>query len=189
MRSSPAERPGNSGFTLIELLLAAFLAVFAGAVSVAVLSQGSRVAGRIERLVLQEEMSFLVERLTADLANAATVPSAPFGAGDSSISFVSIDPGAASSERPDGVARLVRYWYDTATGAVWRAETPFLSEGTMNERKEELFRGLRGMRFEYDTSGVRVPPRVTLVLGIGGGRRASEEMRVDIRVLCGYAPA
>lgn len=188
MSSSTAERR-EGGFTLIELLLAAFLAVFAGAVCVAVLSQGSRVIARVERLVLQEELAFLAERMTSDLYNAVALQSAPFGAGASSLSFVSIDPGASAKDRPDGTARLVRYWYEAETGSVWRAETPFLSDGWIPERKERLVQGLHDCRFMYAAGGARMPSQVSLIIGLGKGRRSQEELRVDIRPLCGYVPA
>ena len=188
MSSSAADRR-EGGFTLIELLLAAFLAVFAGAVCVAVLSQGSRVIARVERLVLQEEMAFMAERLTSDLSNAVALPSAPFGTGSSSLSFVSIDPGASAKDRPDGSARLVRYWYEEGAGVIWRAETPFLSEGQAPERKEQLIRGLHDFRFVYATGGSRMPSQISLIIGLGKGRRSQEELRIEVRPLCGYVPA
>lgn len=187
MSLSTADRR-DRGLTLTELLLAAFLAVFAGAVCVAVLSQGARVIARVERLILQEEIAFLAERIASDLCNVAALPSAPFGAGDSSLSFVSVDPSASAKDRPDGAARLIRYWYDVQTGSVWRAETPFLSEERIPERKEELIRGLRECRFVYTAGGVRLPSRLSLVIGLGKGRRTQEELRIDMRPLSGYAP-
>ena len=150
-------RKRQAGFTLIEVLVVVALASVTFLAVTASLIQGIKIFDRLDRVDGEQEIAFLLERITTDLRNSASYSQVARVSSPDSISFASF------SSRNKEVPSEVSYFLDAKTNRVVRTERdfPYKDKGDV-DKLEILGNQIRSLTFEFSSEDSNVPVRITV---------------------------
>jgi hypothetical protein len=149
-----------SAFTLVEVLLVS--ALIAG-ISLAVfscLSNGLKLWDRSRVLMVEEDVSFFMDRLASELRNSFPFSTLAFTGEERALSFptvVTSKMDRAGSRASEGYAEglgMVQYVFDTSSGNLFRSQANY-AQALHNSwaGARIVCAGLRDIHFRYFTAG------------------------------------
>ena len=175
----------NKGFTLIEILLVVSLLMVMGASVTTSFLHGIRVYQRLNYVHQEEELAFLMERVTHDLKNAVNYSSIPFSGSEQSISFATLIQELLHQSSPMGFWPVqVEYRYDPNSEEVLRLEkiNAFFGSDEVTSR-EILAKEIHSLAFKFSDNQSRLPPKMNITLDYGGKpflKKVSEDILIPV---------
>ena len=164
-----AEKERSAGFTLVEVLLVASLSVVVFLSITNSFILGTKIFSKLIDLSQYEDMSFFMERLTADLRNCAVSSPLEVPVSKSKLLFQTLMPDDKVTEPLSylwtGRPLQVVYWLDEGTHQISRNQSDPLFH-LIPEKTDVIVKNVKSLKFEVLDSGEGKPDRLRAQLEV-----------------------
>lgn len=162
----------SKGFTMIELLLVAALLLSTSVCVFSSFSQGIKIFYRLNTGAKDEEIAFLLEKVTMDLKDFSIFSQVRVDAKPDHFSFPIVDREAPPREGSaytvfDLPPAVVTYFYDEEKKEVIRVKQSFPFNNKVNVTQEVVGHGIRSFQFEPVVKAPVLPLKMSVRIEYG----------------------